>query len=170
MVDGHATSADDKLYLTRILLPNNLITIIVQCGIGLLALIYFAHVFIDAISNTATEFKISPFLLSLVLIPVATELPEKINSILWIRKGKDTLAFANLTGAMVFQGLLLPVMGIMFTNWQFDLSKSLSLITTFIAILWVYWNISRKSELKVWHFIFNGILYILITFFMLKVT
>jgi len=41
--------------------------------------------------------------------------PEKVNSILWVRRGKDTLAFANITGAMVFQGTLLPAIGIMFT-------------------------------------------------------
>ena len=45
-------------------------------------------------------------------IPIATELPEKVNSILWIRKRKDTLAFGNITGAMVFQGTLLPAIGI----------------------------------------------------------
>ena len=56
--DGHGTNADDKLYFTHISLPNNLITIIIQCSIGLLTLIYFAHVFIDAIGNTAMEFKL----------------------------------------------------------------------------------------------------------------
>jgi len=48
---------------------------------------------------------ITPLLLSLLVIPIATELPEKVNSILWIRKGKDTLAFGNITGALVFREL-----------------------------------------------------------------
>ena len=55
--------------------------------------------------------------LSLLIIPVATELPEKVNSILWIRRGRDTLAFGNITGAMVFQGSLLPALGIALTSW-----------------------------------------------------
>ena len=44
-------------------------------------------------------------MLSLILSPLATELPEKYNSVVWIRQSKDHLALANITGAMVFQSL-----------------------------------------------------------------
>ena len=40
-------------------------------------------------------------LLALVIAPIATELPEKFNSLIWVRQGKDTLAMGNITGAMV---------------------------------------------------------------------
>jgi cation:H+ antiporter len=46
---------------------------------------------------------LNPTLMALVIAPVATELPEKLNSVLWVRRGKDTLAMGNITGAMVFQ-------------------------------------------------------------------
>ncbi len=39
----------------------------------------------------------------LLVAPIATELPEKFNAVIWIRQGKDTLAMGNITGAMVFQ-------------------------------------------------------------------
>ena len=42
-------------------------------------------------------------LLALVIAPIATELPEKFNSVIWVRQGKDTLSMGNITGAMVFQ-------------------------------------------------------------------
>ena len=48
----------------------------------------------------------SQVLLALVVAPIATELPEKFNSIIWIRQGKDTLAMGNITGAMVFQSAI----------------------------------------------------------------
>ena len=38
-----------------------------------------------------------------MIAPLATELPEKPNSVLWMREGKDALALGNVTGAMVFQ-------------------------------------------------------------------
>jgi len=38
-------------------------------------------------------------LLALVIAPIATELPEKFNSVIWIRQRKDTLAMGNITGA-----------------------------------------------------------------------
>ena len=37
-------------------------------------------------------------LLALVIAPIATELPEKFNSLIWVRQGKDTLAMGNITG------------------------------------------------------------------------
>ena len=45
-------------------------------------------------------------MLSLVLAPLATELPEKANSFFWVQDGKDALALGNITGAMAFQATL----------------------------------------------------------------
>ena len=72
-----------------------------------------------------------------------------MNSILWIRKGKDTLAIANITGAMVFQGLLLPVMGIALTDWQLPWEKQLAVSEHFLpshGYLSMLVNIPLKSQ------------------------
>lgn len=53
-----------------------------------------------------------------VLAPLATELPEKINSVLWVRDGKDTLAMGNITGAMLFQSTVPVTFGVLFTSWE----------------------------------------------------
>jgi len=160
--EGHGTEADDELYLKHFLkLPNNLATVIFQAILGFAGLIYFAHVFIEGIVGTSQILGISMFLISVVLIPVATELPEKVNSILWIRKGKDTLAFANITGAMVFQGLLLPILGILLTDWKLPPEKAVSCITTFAATIWLFIHAGKNTHYKVKHFAVNGGLYIL---------
>ena len=57
-------------------------------------------------------------LVALTLAPLATELPEKINSVLWVREGKDTPALGNVTGAMVFQSTLPVTLDILFTPWE----------------------------------------------------
>lgn len=62
-----------------------------------------AYLFVDAVEHLAKVFEVSPLILSLLITPIATELPEKLNSLIWIAQGKDNLAFANITGAMVFQ-------------------------------------------------------------------
>ncbi len=62
---------------------------------------------------------ISPLILSLLVTPIATELPEKFNSIIWVRQNKDTLALGNITGAMVFQSSVIPAIGIFLTPWVF---------------------------------------------------
>ena len=59
-------------------------------------------------------------MLALVLAPLATELPEKINSVLWVRSGKDELALGNITGAMSFQSAIPVAIGLLLTDWQLD--------------------------------------------------
>jgi len=98
-------------------------------------------------------------LLSLLIIPIATELPEKVNSILWIRKGKDTLAFGNITGAMVFQGTLLPAIGIMLTPWEPRQEVLLGIVMTLMAAIWLRY-LTAKGGIRVWHLLVNGALYV----------
>lgn len=61
-----------------------------------------AHLSVDAVKHAAVVIGVPAGLIALVLAPLATELPEKFNSVIWVREGKDTLAFGNITGAMVF--------------------------------------------------------------------
>ena len=49
---------------------------------------------------------------------MATELPEKFNSVIWMRARKDTLALGNITGAMVFQSTFPVSIGLLFTDWR----------------------------------------------------
>ena len=91
----------------------------------------------------------SALLLSLIIIPIATELPEKVNSILWARRGKDTLAFGNITGAMVFQGTLLPAIGIMLTPWEPRLEVLTGVLITLAAAAWLRFN-ARRNGVVLW--------------------
>jgi len=81
---------------------------------------------------------------ALLIVPVATELPEKVNSVIWIRRGRDTLAFGNITGAMVFQGTIIPAIGMLLMPWHFEsMFASLAVILAFIGILWL--NVLLRS-------------------------
>lgn len=95
--------------LTRILL---------QVIAALAIIIWGAHLFVGSVTVIAALFGVPAFILALIIAPVATELPEKFNSIIWISREKDTLALGNITGAMVFQSSLIPAIGIFLTDWQ----------------------------------------------------
>lgn len=157
--DGHATEAESEMFLCKLGLPNNMIVIVVQLLIGLALLIFGAKGFINQVEGVAAIVGISALLLSLLIIPIATELPEKVNSILWIRKGKDTLAFGNITGAMVFQGTLLPAIGIMLTPWEPRKEVVWGIAITLIAAIWMRY-LAGKGGLRVWHLLVNGGLYV----------
>jgi cation:H+ antiporter len=157
--DGHGTEAHEPMMLCRIGLPNHFAVIVGQMLLGLVLLLAGAKGFIMGVEEAAQLLGISALLLSLLIIPIATELPEKINSILWIRRHKDTLAFGNITGAMVFQGTLLPAIGIMLTPWEPRREVLAGVVITLLAAVWLRWMVSR-GHLKVWHVWVNGAMYV----------
>ncbi len=77
-----------------------------------------ARLFVRAVDGIATDFGISHLVFALLVAPVATELPEKFNSIIWVRRKKDTLALGNMTGAMVFQSSFPVTIGLLLTPWE----------------------------------------------------
>jgi cation:H+ antiporter len=157
--DGHATEAEVPMFLARIGIPTNLASILLQLGIGLVLLVLGAKGFIHGIEQAAPLLGISALMLSLIIVPVATELPEKVNSILWIRRHKDTLAFGNITGAMVFQGTMLPAIGVLLTPWAPQKEVLAGVVITLIAAAWLRYMLMR-GQLRVWHLAINGALYV----------
>lgn len=156
--DGHATEAENSMFLARLGLPTNWATILIQLAAGLALLVAGAKGFIHGIEAAAPLLGISALVLSLMVVPIATELPEKVNSILWIRRHKDTLAFGNITGAMVFQGTLLPAIGILLTPWAPQQEVLAGVIVTLVAVGWLRFML-RQGQLRVWMLGVNGALY-----------
>jgi cation:H+ antiporter len=91
-----------------------IVTFQVVFALGLI--IVGAYAFVGAVEEIAHSLGADEALLALVIAPIATELPEKFNSVLWVRQGKDTLAMGNITGAMVFQSTIPTVVGLVFAS------------------------------------------------------
>ncbi len=156
---GHGTVADHPLLLSWVRLPDNVVTIIVQLTVGFALIVGGARGFVYGVEHLATWLGISTLALSLLIVPVATELPEKVNSIIWVRRGRDTLAFGNITGALVFQGSLLPALGVMLTPWaprqEVLWGMGLTLLATGYLKLCL-----RSQALRPCHLIVNGLCYL----------
>ncbi|KMY86582.1 Ca2+/Na+ antiporter [Candidatus Paraburkholderia calva] len=163
---GHGTEASEALFVSRIGLKTSLGTIMLQFLIGIVLLVGGAKGFIHGVEGVSHALGISPLLLSLIIIPIATELPEKVNSIMWARRRKDTLAFSNITGAMVFQGTLLPAIGIMLTPWEPRIEVLTDVLITLAAAAWLRFN-ARSNGVVLWALLANGALYALYLVLML---
>ena len=92
--------------------------IFVQIGVAILGIVLGAEIFVKEVQVLSETLGAAPLVVSLLITPIATELPEKFNSVLWIRQRKDTLALGNITGAMVFQSTFPVSVGLIFTTWQ----------------------------------------------------
>lgn len=91
-----------------------------QVVAALALIVVGAIAFVTAVEGIALTLGVDEVLLALVIAPIATELPEKFNSVIWVRAGKDTLAMGNITGAMVFQATIPTVVALVLAPaaWQ----------------------------------------------------
>ena len=123
-------------------------TIVLQMLIGLGAIVGGAHLFVEELIAVAEDVGIEPLVLSLVLAPLATELPEKANSFLWVREGKDSLALGNITGAMVFQSHIPVAFGLAFTEWDLGTSATLSGLLGLAGGVTAYWALRLRDRFE----------------------
>jgi cation:H+ antiporter len=98
--------------------PPNTLQLTLQFIVSLGAIIGGAELFVNEIEKVSKDIGVTVLILSLVLAPLATELPEKANSVLWVREGKDELAIGNITGAMVFQATVPVALLLVLTTWH----------------------------------------------------
>lgn len=82
---------------------------------------------------------------ALLVSPVATELPEVMNAIIWVRAGKTQLALANISGAMMIQATVASGIGILLTPWRFDTPLILAAVTTVMSVTYLLWLLSRRK-------------------------
>jgi cation:H+ antiporter len=86
-----------------------------------LAVIFLAsQLFVKQLDAIGPMLGLSTTVTALLLSPVATELPEVMNAVIWVRQGKTKLALANISGAMMIQATVPSGLGLLFTTWKFD--------------------------------------------------
>jgi cation:H+ antiporter len=119
-----------------------------------------AHLFVRGVESGSESLGIPAGLISLVLAPLATELPEKFNSVIWLREDKDTLAFGNITGAMVFQSTLPVSLGLLFTTWELGFINAFSAALALASGVVLLGFLLRKGPIKAYYLLGAGSLYI----------
>ncbi len=139
----------------------NFFIICIQVISSLLLIVWGAYIFVEKVQTIAIQAEVSPFLLALIIAPIATELPEKFNSVIWISKGKDTLAIGNITGAMVFQGSVITAIGILMTEWDLTSAAFITVMLTFLSVGLAYWQIRSKHKLTPYTLLSGGAFYLI---------
>ncbi|HET9117146.1 MAG TPA: sodium:calcium antiporter [Pseudonocardiaceae bacterium] len=103
-----------------------------------LALIFLAsQVFVGQLQWAGPALGLSPVVVALLLSPLATELPEIMNALIWVRQGKTQLALSNISGAMMIQATVPSGLGLLFTPWRFDTPLLLAGLATIAAVIYL---------------------------------
>jgi cation:H+ antiporter len=159
---GAGTNVEHGLYLERLFGRNHFdphaLATAIQVLLGVGAILLGAYEFVQQIVFVSQHVNLSPGVLSLILSPLATELPEKYNAVVWIRQGKDNLALANITGAMVFQSCFPVALGLVFTPWHLSPPELLGGAIAILSAALLYANL-RDGELGTPTLMVGGVSY-----------
>lgn len=135
--------------------------IFLQVFCAVAGIITGAELFVHSMEKIAHAFNISPFILSVIITPIATELPEKFNSVIWVSRGKDTLALGNITGAMVFQSSIIPAIGIAMTPWVLNGTAFTCALVALSSAAMILLNLTFKGYLRAYTLLSGGAFYTL---------
>lgn len=159
------------LYFARGKKEPELAIVIIQVVAALIGIMVGAHFFVHHVAHLSHALHINPLILSLVVTPIATELPEKFNSVLWVRVKKDTLALGNITGAMVFQSCIPVAVGLWMTSWDLSREALFSAGLALVSAGLLYWELHRKDGVTPFTLMIGGAFYaaFLIGIFVFKI-
>ncbi len=165
-LDRRAHRADSGVPRLRV------VNVQVLAALGLIIL--GAVFFVDAVEHLAANLGIDSVLLALVIAPIATELPEKFNSVIWVRQGKDTLAMGNITGAMVFQSTIPTVVALVFASdsWVAGPGSYTAFASAGIAFLssaFIFIPMARRGRLTGRGLLIGGLFYVAYLAFVIAV-
>ncbi|MEW2486635.1 sodium:calcium antiporter [Streptomyces sp. NPDC048411] len=111
---------------------------VVAQTLATLTVIFFAaHYFVAQLDVIGPMLGLSAAVTALLLSPIATELPEIMNAVIWVRQGKTKLALANISGSMMIQATVPSGLGLLFSRWHFDSALLWSGLITMAAIVYL---------------------------------
>src|ERR1700759_4953946 len=105
-----------------------------QTVLAVVVIFVASHVFVSQLQVVGTWLGIPATVVALLFSPVATELPETMNAIIWIRQGKHRLALSNISGSMMIQATVPTALGLLFTPWLFGSALTVAAVVTILAI------------------------------------
>ncbi len=119
--------------------------ILLQTVAATVVIFFASRLFVGQLEAVGPWLGISPQLTALLLSPIATELPETMNALIWVRQGKERLALANISGAMMIQATIPTAFGLFFTPWMLDAPLLVAAAVTSLSICGLFLAFSRGA-------------------------
>ena len=151
----------EELYFSHGLKLNKNFILFVQLLLSVSVLVISSHYFVDEIRYFSTVLNISPSILTLLIAPFATELPECINSVIWLKQDKDDLAIANILGAIVFQTTILCAIGMILTPWVLNRVLFINATLTMLCAIVFLLLVLKNKKITVINLLFCAFVYFL---------
>ncbi len=132
---GTAEMRPQRFALWRARRDPSLLAMLAEAAAAVALLLVGAEAFVSAVTGLGHALGVSHLVLAVVLAPLATELPEVMNSVVWTWRGRDDLALSAVTGAMIIQSAIGPGLGIALTPWRLGPTESFAAALALLAAL-----------------------------------
>jgi cation:H+ antiporter len=133
--------------------------VVAQTLATLLIIFLASQLFVKQLDAIGPMLGLPAAVTALLLSPIATELPEVMNAVIWVRQGKTRLALANISGAMMIQATVPSGLGLLFTPWKFDSALIWAAVITMVAIVYLLTSM-RAHRLTPGRLAWAGALYL----------
>jgi len=137
--------------------------VLVQTFVSFGAILVGARFFATFVEDFSHAMNFNTLLVALVLAPLATELPEAANSLLWTKDGKDVIALGNVAGAMVFQSTIPVTIGVLLTPWELGRFGTIAAVFALLSglLIWIQLRMrARDNSLPLSSLMLGGSLYV----------
>ncbi len=143
------------LHFHRAVLVPDTWRVVMQVVLGVAGMIYGANLFVEHLGTLAGGVGLPAVVLSMLLSPIATELPEIMNAVLWVRQGKEDLAIGNVSGSMLVQAAIPCSLGLVFSSWRLSIEPLLGILAILLCSIFVYLNL-RSDRLSAPRLLLTG--------------
>lgn len=137
----------------------------VQTTGAVLVIAIASKLFVGQLEGLGSLLGFPAHLVALILSPVATELPETLNALIWVRHGKERLALGNISGSMMIQATIPSSIALFATPWLFDTPLIVASGITMVAIGYLWW-LFRQGRVDALRLLPAGLLYVAFALFM----
>jgi cation:H+ antiporter len=159
--DGELASAEglEPLLLQRGAASPHGVAVAAQTLLSLAVVFGASQVFVAQLEWAGPALGLPAAVVALLLSPIATELPEVMNAVIWVRQGKTSLALANLSGAMMIQATVPSGIGLLFTPWRFHAPLVIAGVATMASVTYLL-VLLRSGRVTARRLLLAGLFYV----------
>lgn len=111
-------------------------TLVMMLVVGVALLLVGSTALVRGIDSLSNAINVNRELITILIVPIGTIVPETMNSVVWASKGKANLAVGALTGEEIFFVTFFPALGILASQWVVTTNGILAIsLTSIFSIL-----------------------------------
>ena len=105
-----------------------LLVLVLLAGVGLL--LGGSSLLVQGIDNLSVQTGVNRELITILIVPIGTIVPETMNALIWATRSKTNLAIGAVAGEEMYFATFFPALGILASQWVITFDGILAIVLT----------------------------------------